>query len=87
LLGRVSFSAYLLHAAVLKVISDQPFLQNYFNTTGWLAIVAFALALVCIVAIILAGSWCTYRAIEAPMIDVGKALIRRRRLMVQRSMP
>lgn len=85
LMGRVSFSAYLLHVAVLKVISDQPFLQNYFHATGWAAIVAFGFALVGIVMIVLAGSWSTYRLIETPMIDVGKALIRRRRLTVEQS--
>jgi peptidoglycan/LPS O-acetylase OafA/YrhL len=82
LMGRVSFSAYLLHVAVLKVISDQPFLQNYFHTAGFSAIVAFAFGLICIVLIVMAGSWCTYRVIETPMIEVGKALIRRRRLVV-----
>jgi peptidoglycan/LPS O-acetylase OafA/YrhL len=82
LLGRVSFSAYLLHVAVLKIISDQPFLQNALHATGWSAVVAFAFALICIVIIVVAGSWCTYRLIETPMIDVGKALIRRRRLAV-----
>jgi peptidoglycan/LPS O-acetylase OafA/YrhL len=82
LLGRVSFSAYLLHAALLKIISDQPFLRSYFQTRGWLAIVAFAFALICIVLVIMAASWCTYRLVEMPMIGVGKALIRRRRMAV-----
>ncbi len=82
LMGWVSFSAYLLHAALLKIVSGLPFLRTYFDTTGWLAIPAFAAALLCIVAIVLAGSWCTYRAIEMPMIGLGKTLLRQRRLMV-----
>jgi peptidoglycan/LPS O-acetylase OafA/YrhL len=82
LMGRVSFSAYLLHVAVLKVVADQPFLRNVFRMTGWAAVVAFAVTLTCVVLIVLAGSWCTYRLIETPMIGFGKALIRRRRLAV-----
>ena len=82
LMGRVSFSAYLLHFAVLKIVADQPFLRPVFHMTGWSAIVAFAVALICIVVIVLAGSWCTYRLVETPMIGFGKALIRRRRLAV-----
>jgi peptidoglycan/LPS O-acetylase OafA/YrhL len=79
LLGRVSFSAYLLHVAVLKVLEDQVSLRALFNLTGWLAIPAYGLTLICIVLLVLAGAWCLYRAVELPMIDLGKALIRKRR--------
>lgn len=82
LMGRVSFSAYLLHVAVLKVVSDRPFLQRYFHTSGLPAVVAFGFALIGIILIVLAGSWCSYRLIETPMIDLGKALIRLRRRAV-----
>jgi peptidoglycan/LPS O-acetylase OafA/YrhL len=85
LMGRVSFSAYLLHVAVLKIVSDQPFLQGFFHTSGRIAVAAFGLAMIGVVVIVLAGSWCTYRLIETPMIGVGKALIRRRRLAVLQS--
>ena len=81
LMGRVSFSAYLLHLAVLQAVADLPFTQSYLNVTGWSAIVVFAVALMCVVPIILAASWCIYRLIETPMIGVGKALIRQRRLL------
>jgi peptidoglycan/LPS O-acetylase OafA/YrhL len=87
LMGRVSFSAYLLHIAVLELIGDQPFFQHYLNATGWSAIAVFAVALTGIVAIVLAGSWCTYRLIETPMIGVGKALIRLRAPVVSRGIP
>ena len=80
LMGRVSFSAYLLHFAILNVLSHLPWLQFYFNCTGWTAAVGLAFAMGGIVVILLAASWCTYRAIEVPMIAVGKLLIRRRRL-------
>jgi peptidoglycan/LPS O-acetylase OafA/YrhL len=85
LMGRVSFSAYLLHFAVLKIISDQSVLQSYLQISGWPAIVAFAFAYTGIVLVVLAVSWCSYRLIELPMIDVGKALIRRRRQVVPQS--
>jgi peptidoglycan/LPS O-acetylase OafA/YrhL len=85
LMGRVSFSAYLLHVAVLQVIVDQPFLQSTLHTGGWLAIVLFGAALCVIIPVVLAGSWCTYRLVETPMINAGKALIRRRRVAALQS--
>jgi peptidoglycan/LPS O-acetylase OafA/YrhL len=85
LMGRVSFSAYLLHVAVLQVASDRPFLQNYFHSSGVAAVAAFGLTLIGVVLIVLAASWCSYRLIETPMIDLGKALIRRRRRPVVQS--
>jgi peptidoglycan/LPS O-acetylase OafA/YrhL len=85
LLGRVSFSAYLLHVAVLKIISALPFLRNDLSATGWRAIVTLTVALIVIVAIVVAASWCTYRLIETPMIGVGKALIRQRRMAMAQS--
>jgi peptidoglycan/LPS O-acetylase OafA/YrhL len=78
-LGRVSFSAYLLHPALLTVIARQAFLQEFLHTTGWTGILAFGAALTGIVLVILGSAWCTYRVIELPMINLGKALIRRRR--------
>jgi peptidoglycan/LPS O-acetylase OafA/YrhL len=82
LMGRVSFSAYLLHVAVLDVVSEQPFLQKFLHVSGWPAVVAFGIGLLCIILIVLAGSWCTYSIIENPMIGAGKLLIRRRRLAI-----
>jgi peptidoglycan/LPS O-acetylase OafA/YrhL len=82
LLGRVSFSAYLLHVAVLKVLEDQVFLRPLFNLTGWPAIPAYGFTLICIVLLVLAGAWCLYRVVELPMIGLGKALIRKRRLVL-----
>ncbi|WP_158921967.1 acyltransferase [Acidisphaera sp. S103] len=87
LTGRVSFSAYLLHFAVLKVVADWASPWVNFHVTGWFSIVAFACALVCIIPIVVAASWCTYRLIETPMINVGKDLIRRHRRIAAKSMP
>ncbi len=80
LFGRVSFSAYLLHPALLTVLARQAFLQDFLHTTGWTGILAFGAALTGIVLVILGSAWCTYRVIELPMINLGKALIRRRRV-------
>jgi peptidoglycan/LPS O-acetylase OafA/YrhL len=86
LVGRVSFSAYLLHLAILEIFPDWASRWIDFHATGWPAIAAFAFALICIVPIVVAGSWCTYRLIETPMIHVGKALIRRRRWVVAKGL-
>ncbi len=80
LLGRVSFSAYLLHFAVLKFVSGQPVFMRYLSVTGWPAIAIFAILLAGVVPLVLAVSWCSYRAIELPMTGLGKTLIRQRRL-------
>jgi peptidoglycan/LPS O-acetylase OafA/YrhL len=80
LIGRVSFSAYLLHFAVLDLASELPALHPWFGLTGWAAIVAFPFAMIGIATVVVAGSWCTYRVIEMPMIGLGKALLRGRRL-------
>ncbi|HEY4172848.1 MAG TPA: acyltransferase [Rhodopila sp.] len=79
LTGRVSFSGYLLHFAVLKAVAEWASPWIDFHVTGWSAIARFALAMLCIVPITVAASWCTYRVIETPMINLGKDLIRRHR--------
>lgn len=86
LTGRVSFSAYLLHFAVLKVIAEWTSPWIDFQVTGLSAIAHFALALLGIVPIIVAASWCTYRLIETPMINLGKDLIRRHRRVAVKSL-
>ena len=77
-MGRVSFSAYLLHFAVLKIFELIPgVLQT--NATGFRAIAAFAAGWIITVAITYGVAWASYRVIEQPMINVGKSLIRARR--------
>ena len=82
LIGRVSFSAYLLHFAILEIVSDQPLLQGYLHSTGWLAVLAFGWAMAVIILMVVGASWCSYRLIETPFIEAGKALIRQRRRAV-----
>jgi peptidoglycan/LPS O-acetylase OafA/YrhL len=82
LMGRVSFSAYLLHFAVLKAVSDQVRLGWVLHLAGWPAVAGFAVTLVCVVVVVLAVSWVCYRLVEMPMIALGKGVVRRRRLAV-----
>ena len=86
LTGRVSFSGYLLHFAVLKVIAERASPWIDFHVTGWSAIAHFVLAMLCIVPIIVAASWCTYRLIETPMINLGKDVIRCHRRVAVKSL-
>jgi peptidoglycan/LPS O-acetylase OafA/YrhL len=77
-IGQVSFSAYLLHFAVLNLYGQFP---AVFHTaaTGVSAIVAYIIGWIVAVAVTYAGSWVSYRVVEQPMTNVGKALIRAKR--------
>lgn len=73
-LGRVSFSAYLLHFTVIPTLATT--FPAVFRTgaTGVPAILHFfALLLATVVATFLV-SYATYRLVELPMIAVGKRL-------------
>lgn len=79
-LGQVSFSAYLLHFAVLHKLPV--LLPGVFDTgaTGWRAIfICLALWLVA-VPTVFALSMITYRTVEAPMIALGRRLLETRRV-------
>ncbi|TCK29937.1 peptidoglycan/LPS O-acetylase OafA/YrhL [Ancylobacter aquaticus] len=64
LLGRISFSVYLLHPIVMGIV--HPYVDG----------VAFILA-VCVLTVPLA--WLSFIAIEKPGIEMGRALVHRRR--------
>jgi len=75
-LGKVSFSAYLLHFAVIKfVMADHPVLFHI-DDSGWTAIVAFLCSIVIVTAITFLVSGITYTLIEKPMMDCAKRLTR-----------
>jgi len=77
-LGKVSFSAYLLHFAVLQlVVHDFP---SVFHTsaTGLAAVAAFAGAWCVVMSAIFAASYCTYNGLELPMMKLGSRLVRLR---------
>jgi peptidoglycan/LPS O-acetylase OafA/YrhL len=73
-IGQVSFSAYLLHFAVLKLFRLFPDALHT-NTTGVGAILAFVLAWPAVVAITYVASRTSYRLIEQPMINLGRTLM------------
>lgn len=78
-LGQVSFSAYLLHFAVLhKLPALLPALFDV-TATGWRAIfTCFALWLVAVPSVF-ALSTITFAAVESPMIALGRRLLEARR--------
>ena len=75
-MGRVSFSGYLLHFVVLKLLPNQfPSLFGV-NTTGYAAIGAYIATWIVVVPVTFVVSWCTYRLIEHPMMSLAKVLTR-----------
>ena len=79
-LGQVSFSAYLLHFAVLHKLPQ--LLPNVFDigATGWRAIFVWFTFWLVTVLTTYALSMITFRAIESPMIATGRRLLEARRL-------
>jgi len=73
-LGTVSFSAYLLHFAVLHQLPR--LFPSVFDVhaVGWAAIATFVVLWVVAVGVTFALSSVTYRLIESPMIDLGRRL-------------
>lgn len=76
-IGRVSFSAYLWHFAVLRLLPEQ--FGDVFHTkaTGYEAILAYVCTWSVVVAATVAVSWCTFHMIEQPGIRLGQRLIRK----------
>ena len=74
-MGKVSFSAYLLHFMVLHIFGLFPDLLHT-QVTGVPAILAYAVGLVLSVALTYLASVVTYHVIEQPGVQAGKRLIR-----------
>ena len=74
-LGQVSFSAYLLHFAVLHKLPV--LLPRVFDihATGWWAIFTWLGLWVTAVLLTHGMSWLTFEAVESPMIALGKHVI------------
>jgi peptidoglycan/LPS O-acetylase OafA/YrhL len=84
-LGRVSFSAYLLHFAVLDGLRDHLAIVTRTDAGGLEAVLHFPVFLALATVITFSVSSLTYVAVEKPMIRVGQWLcgqlaLRRRRL-------
>jgi peptidoglycan/LPS O-acetylase OafA/YrhL len=74
--GRVSFSAYLLHYAVIAlVVAAHPGLSHA-HAHGVAAIAAFAVGWCVVMALTSAAAWCSYHVLERPMMAFAKSLVR-----------
>ncbi len=82
-LGTVSFSAYLLHFAVIEwVLVKNP---NIFHTlaTGYYAIAAFGVGIIVVTGVTYFLSRVTYALIELPGIQLATRLTRKRAASAQ----
>lgn len=77
-MGKVSFSAYLVHFAVLRLLPEQ--FPTIFHTaaTGYAAIAIYPLAWIVVVGVTYAVSLMTYHMIELPMMRQARVLTTRR---------
>ncbi len=74
-MGKVSFSAYLLHFALLRLFPAFPRLLHS-QATGMHAVAAYAAGFVLISVATFAASWVSYQVIELPMIRLGQRFIK-----------
>ena len=79
LIGKISFSAYLLHYAAIALLPGRFPLLFHTGARGMAAIAAFAAGLAVVTIATCAGAFITYHAIERPLIALGRRLIRVRR--------
>lgn len=77
-MGRVSFSAYLLHYAVILMTIDAYPALFHTGATGWLAIAAFAAGCIVVLGVVFLLSWCSFQLVERPMIRLGGKVARLR---------
>ena len=76
-IGKVSFSAYLLHFAVIEIAKSHPVLFHT-DAQGMAAVAAFSVTWLVVMVLTFAGAWCTYQALELPMIAIGRNIVRAR---------
>jgi peptidoglycan/LPS O-acetylase OafA/YrhL len=73
--GKISFSAYLVHFSVIELISGPLARFSARDKHDYSAILAFTLAWLAVVAITIIFSTCTYYLIEDPGIKLGRRVI------------
>lgn len=80
--GKISYSMYLVHFAVLHWFDKLHFLDFFHRSNEYLAILNFTVRyiLVCIVTVLFSSL--TYLWIEKPIITLGNDLVRKRELRV-----
>jgi peptidoglycan/LPS O-acetylase OafA/YrhL len=74
--GKVSFSAYLLHFAVIELVLNAHPDFFHLGATGWPAIGVFLLAILVVSVVTCLVSAVTYTLIEKPMMRWAKKLTR-----------
>ena len=77
-LGKVSFSAYLLHFAVIELVLNRHREFFHMDAAGWTAISVFAGTSLVAIALTSVFSTITYLAVEKPMMQLAKRLTSRR---------
>jgi peptidoglycan/LPS O-acetylase OafA/YrhL len=75
-IGKVSFSAYLLHFAVIQLMLEDHPGFFHLDATGWTAIAIYPFVALSVIAVTCACSAVTYTLIEKPMMDWAKKLTR-----------
>lgn len=73
-LGKVSFSAYLLHFAVIQLLPKSFPELFHIHAERWSAIAAFAVCCVVVAAATYVASWVTYTAVEQPFMRLARRL-------------
>jgi peptidoglycan/LPS O-acetylase OafA/YrhL len=77
-IGKVSFSAYLLHFAVIELVLNRHRGFFHLDATSWSAIAVFAGATLVVIAVTCFFSTLTYLAVEKPMMQLAKRLTAKR---------
>ena len=77
-IGKVSFSAYLLHFAVIDQVLNRHRDFFHMDSSGWTAIAVFAGTSAIVIALTCIFSTITYLVVEKPMMQLAKQLTRRR---------
>ena len=75
-IGRVSFSAYLFHFAVLRAIGAT-IPSKWLHASGLRAIAVFLMIWPIAASLSFAAAWCSYHLVERPGMATGKMLIQR----------
>ena len=76
-IGKISFSAYLLHFAVIELVRIHHRGFFHLDATGWSAILVFLGVLAVVTAVTSFFSTVTYLAVEKPMMQLAKRLTSR----------
>jgi peptidoglycan/LPS O-acetylase OafA/YrhL len=85
--GKVSFSAYLIHFAIIDVMTVWFPSLSGLQSSGYWAILAFSLVCPLVVALTVAASALTYHLIEEPGIALGRSIngFRKRRMLTAKT--